>query len=198
MKVEKSIFIHIAYVSLFAAVLFFLNGNAKKIIEQNERIIASEELIKEKLDSLSKTVAEYDELLLQELSENRKSTDRQFSETKKMKSGYDLLLDEQKKQRIDSVKKDTAVTNMTAEAEAFYKAKDYREAYKRFLDVLQYQPESNEIRFKKAHSLFCINPMDSTKYNEIISDCEVLRKNGYANPKLDEIEKHIKAERGEP
>ncbi|WP_407427409.1 hypothetical protein [Treponema sp.] len=183
---------------MLVIIIFLLNTRSKELREQNDKIISTVEQLEEKIDSLSQTVTEYDDLLLQEITENRKSTDRQFSETKKMKSGYDLLLDEQKKQRIDSVKKDTAVTNMTAEAEAFYKAKDYREAYKRFLDVLQYQPENNEIRFKKAHSLFCINPMDSTKYNEIISDCEVLRKNGYANPKLDEIEKHIKAERGEP
>lgn len=196
MKFIKYVLICLLCLSSLAAVLCVQTTSNKKLEAHVEELYSQIEYLSEKIDSLAQKVDGSNTLLLKELEKNKASSDKQFSETKKMKGEYDLLLDEQKKQRIDSAKKDTAVTNMLAEAEKLYDAKNYRGAYKKFSDVLQYQPENIDARFKKLDCLFSINPMDSTKYNEILSECDFLMKNGYSNPRLDEIKKHIEAERG--
>ena len=43
-------------------------------------------------------------------------------------------------------------------------------------------------------SLFLINKMDSSKYELILSDCEVLKTNGYNLEQVQEVENYIKKE----
>lgn len=199
MKSILSALLHIFYLILFFLILYSLYSLSNYFQKQNERIekiTAELERLDKDINLLSQNLSDYNTIILHELEKTRESSNKQFSETKEMKDGYDQLLDEQKKLRIDTVKKDSAVSNMIVSADQLYKEKNYREAYKKFSDILLYQPENSEIRFKKADSLFRINPMDSTKYNEILSECNALRKNGYINPSLDEIETYIKNESG--
>ena len=199
MKSILSALLHIIYLILFFLILYSLYSLSNYFQKQNERIekiTAELERLDKDINLLSQNLSDYNTIILHELEKTRESSNKQFSETKEMKDGYDQLLDEQKKLRIDTVKKDSAVSNMIVSADQLYKEKNYREAYKKFSDILQYQPENIDARFKKLDCLFSINPMDSTKYNEILSECDFLMKNGYSNPRLDEIKKHIEAERG--
>ena len=45
-------------------------------------------------------------------------------------------------------------------------------------------------------SLFSMNRLDSSVYAEILRECSILRKNGFTDEKLDEMEKFIKEEQG--
>lgn len=206
MKIEKSI----VGLCVFVVILIFTLGVFiykikndlflqitsldKQVNILNEKIDLSaleiHSLIKEESDKLLVELNEINFRLdkIQNLSKN------QFNATKKMKNTYDELLEEQKKQTIDITQKDLTLVKMIFQADEFYKNQDYINSYKIYSKVLLYQSDNMEVRCKKLCSLYYMNPMDSSCYQEILEDCRVVKNNGCDTDETNRIENAIKQE----
>lgn len=179
--------------NVFIITLFFINFSTLLLTG-----IVILKLIKteNKINLLTVQIAENNRNIVLELDDIQKRSNTQFTETKKMKKTYDDLLAEQKKKTVDTIVTDTAVSKMIEEADFLYRNKNFSKSYKLYCDILSFHSEDNDIRFKKMVSLYYMNPMDSSKYAEILRDCELLRHNGKSDPKIYEIEKEIITEKG--
>lgn len=125
-----------------------------------------------------------------------KHTQAQFNETKKMSSTYDALLKEEKSRRIETVSLDTSLALKTREADTLFNNGNYTKAYALYGEILEFQKDNLVVRFRRIFSLFNINRLDSSAYAEILRECSILRKNGFTDEKLDEMERFIKGEQG--
>ena len=125
-----------------------------------------------------------------------KHTQAQFNETKKMSSTYDALLKEEKSRRIETVSLDTSLALKTREADTLFTNGNYTKAYALYGEILEFQKDNLTVRFRRIFSLFNINRLDSSVYAEILRECSILRKNGFTDEKLDEMERFIKGEQG--
>ena len=123
-----------------------------------------------------------------------KHTQAQFNETKKMSSTYDALLKEEKSRRIETVSLDTSLALKTREADTLFNNENYTKAYALYGEILEFQKDNLVVRFRRIFSLFNINRLDSSVYAEILRECSILRKNGFTDEKLDEMERFIKGE----
>ena len=126
----------------------------------------------------------------------RRNTQAQFNETKKMNSMYDALLAEEKNRRIETAALDNSLALKTREADKVFDNGDYVKAYVLYTEILEFQKDNLAVRFRRVFSLFNINRLDSGVYAEILRECSVLRKNGFTDERLDEMETFIKAEQG--
>ncbi|MBQ8679933.1 MAG: hypothetical protein IJ530_09210 [Treponema sp.] len=148
----------------------------------------------EKVESLESNMREEFKETGKNINSVLNSTNAQFSETTKMSRTYGQILEEQQKQRVDTVSRDTSLIEKKKNADALYNAKEYKRSYELYSEILTYQGEDSDVRFKKMYSLFNMNKMDSAKYKEILTDCAILKNKGYANPAIDEIERFISFE----
>ena len=123
-----------------------------------------------------------------------KNTQAQFDETKKMSSTYDALLAEEKNRRIETVSLDNSIVIKTQEADTLFSNEKYTKAYELYTEILEFQKDNLDVRFKRVVSLFNINRLDSAVYAEILRECSVLRQNGFVDERLDEMETFINAE----
>lgn len=123
-----------------------------------------------------------------------KRTQAQFNETKKMSSTYDALLTEEKSRRIETASLDSSLALKTREADMLFTNGNYAKAYVLYGEILAFQKDNLTVRFRRIFSLFNINRLDSSAYAEILRECSILRKNGFTDEKLDEMEKFIKGE----
>ena len=148
------------------------------------------------LESFNMQVSEKLEMNSTVTKENIENQKTQYEKTLEIKQTYDNILEEQKKQTLDSVEKDNALIAMKESADKYFENKEWAKAYREYQQLIVLQPNNTEIRYRKALSLYNSNPMDSSKYKEIISDCDVLRKNNYPLKELEKIETLIKKEKG--
>ena len=125
-----------------------------------------------------------------------KRTQAQFNETKKMSSTYDALLTEEKSRRIETASLDSSLVLKTREADTLFTNENYAKAYALYGEILAFQKDNLTVRFRRIFSLFSMNRLDSSVYAEILRECSILRKNGFTDEKLDEMEKFIKEEQG--
>ena len=123
-------------------------------------------------------------------------TQAQFNETKKMSSTYDALLTEEKSRRIETASLDSSLVLKTREADTLFTNGNYVKAYALYGEILAFQKDNLTVRFRRIFSLFSMNRLDSSVYAEILRECSILRKNGFTDEKLDEMEKFIKEEQG--
>ena len=126
----------------------------------------------------------------------RRNTQAQFNETKKMSDTYDALLAEEKNRRIGTAALDTSLAAKTQEADAIFNNGDYVKAYALYTEILEFQKDNLAVRFRRVFSLFNINRLNSGVYAEILRECSVLRRNGFVDERLNEMETFIKAEQG--
>lgn len=125
-----------------------------------------------------------------------KRAQAQFNETKKMSSTYDALLTEEKSRRIETASLDSSLVLKTREADTLFTNGNYAKAYALYGEILAFQKDNLTVRFRRIFSLFSMNRLDSSVYAEILRECSILRKNGFTDEKLDEMEKFIKEEQG--
>ena len=125
-----------------------------------------------------------------------KRAQAQFNETKKMSRTYDALLTEEKSRRIETASLDSSLVLKTREADTLFTNENYAKAYALYGEILAFQKDNLTVRFRRIFSLFSMNRLDSSVYAEILRECSILRKNGFTDEKLDEMEKFIKEEQG--
>ena len=125
-----------------------------------------------------------------------KRAQAQFNETKKMSSTYDALLTEEKSRRIETASLVSSLVLKTREADTLFTNGNYAKAYALYGEILAFQKDNLTVRFRRIFSLFSMNRLDSSVYAEILRECSILRKNGFTDEKLDEMEKFIKEEQG--
>lgn len=172
--------------NVFILTLFFINF----------LILVLNAVIIHKVIKLENQISINNQNIISELSNIETRSNKQFSETKSMKKTYDDMLAEQKKKTVDTITTDTAVAKMIEEGDMFYKTGNYFESFKVYTDVLSFDGENNDVRLKRMISLYYMNPMDTSKYPEILSECDILKHNGKSDKRLIEIERTILTELG--
>ena len=183
----------------FLLIVLLLVGNLiflKSVVNERHDLNNNYVSLFQEVSNLTQSESDNHRILFDEIRHVQNSSEKQFSETKSMKQNYDQILEEQKKARIDSVSKDSAVIEFMNTGDDFYKQKNYKEAFKNYDQALAFQPDNNELRLKRVETLYLSNPMDSSKYNDILTDIGILKKNGILNPQIIDMEDKIHREKG--
>ena len=154
---------------------------------QNEKLnLIDEELVKlsQDLDGLSEN--------LDGLSKRNDGVQRKIQSLNRT---YSELLEEQKNRSVDITKTDNAVLKIKKEMVSAYEVKNYSLCYEKTKSVLSIHSDDFETRRYKVLSAYKMNPMDSSKYEEILSDIQVLQQSGNSNNEIAEIQAVILTER---
>jgi hypothetical protein len=109
-------------------------------------------------------------------------------------STYTDLLQEQKKQHVSTVEKDTEITEEEKTAEKLFSQGKYHESSLMFGNVIVYEKNNQSARFYASYSEFLANPMDSTAYDRITREFNDLKKSGYQRKEIDSTLEFIKNE----
>ncbi len=177
----------------------------EKLEEHNEKI---NKILKDMHEKLEKQIAtleieimtEYEEeiFLIEELEEQldciQNEQFRQIKQTTNMATKYDQILEAEKNRKIIDSERDKELEDKKKRIKELYKNQDYFECIKYCSEVLVYEPENYEIRFFKMISTFTLNKMDSSKYEEILEDCSVLKNVGYRLESVNMVEEFIRTE----
>lgn len=177
----------------------------EKLEEHNEKIGSLLKDLHEKLENQIATLGieimtEYEKeiILIEEIDEQldgiQNEQFRQIKQTTNMASKYDQILEAEKNRKIINSERDNELENKKKQIKELYKKQDYLGCIKSCSEVLVYEPEDYETRFYKMISTFTLNKMDSSKYEEILEDCSVLKKVGYRLDTVNTIEAYIQAE----
>lgn len=118
----------------------------------------------------------------------------QFIKTSEMENHYFNLLEEEKKKRVDSSGLDLDLERIEKEGKEAFLAGKYQKAYLDYAKLLGFNSSDMNVRFYKMLSLFNLNKSDSSKYKEILTDCKILKENGFQEERIEEIEAFIKQE----
>ncbi|MBR7063594.1 MAG: hypothetical protein IKI31_00315, partial [Treponema sp.] len=144
-----------------------------------------------KMNQLFENQNESTKKVLCELQDIKNASDKQFSQTLKIKKTYDNILEEQKKRTIDVTGKDRVISKKRAEGMQCYKEKNFLLSHKLFSDVLLEENDDFEVRSLKAKSLYYLNRLDSSKYHEILNDIRIVKENGFYDSEIEKIENEI-------
>jgi hypothetical protein len=179
-------------------------------------------LVQERTDELQNVLKEHDErsMLILSLLEEHMADDEAFRDryaadsayvrrnisallnglsiqqrlTEEIEATYSSLLEEQKKRTVDESELEFDIENKREEAYGAFNAGSYKEAYDLFSQVLIYQQDNWDVRFHRIYALFLLNPQDTSTFRPILDEIDLLKRNGYLNDKMDEMEEFIKVE----
>lgn len=216
MKKNICLVILIIIVSMVMILLFFSN---KEIIKkQNELTKEIQGYQKEFVDisqKMENKINEIDEVLLEIQVEMETyhmeekdllfllddkyinllhSQSTQVMQAKNLEKTYSELLEAEKLKKVIESEQDMKLRDNKKNVISLYQKKEYDECLKLCNQILEIDGQDLEIRFYRMSSLFLINKMDSSKYELILSDCEVLKTNGYNLEQVQEVENYIKKE----
>lgn len=199
-KISVAAFLLVIVLGFFDVLILMRLKDAERIYEYFEREMTEKfSLQDEKLNLMSEEFSKLYEKL-EAVSDDIKKISRNSEGTQKkivnLNRTYSEILDEQKKKTVDVTKTDSAVTKMKDEAASDYKDGNYSSCYQKSKSVLVINSGDLEARRYMVLSCYKMNPMDSSKYEEILNDIEVLRQNGSLTEELSEIENIVRAERG--
>ena len=110
---------------------------------------------------------------------------------------YEKLLEEMKKKNLASVENDSVLAALISEGNKNFSEKKYSASYQNFRNALSYDSDNIDVRMKKALSLYYSNPMDNTKYKELLEDCIIIERAGFFDSRIDDMKKKILLETGE-
>ena len=158
----------------------------------NEKLIETEERMNEQFVLTFSRLDEIKELQ----NKNNTLSNAQYRQTVSMKKTYDNLLLEQKKKTIDVSKKDATLEEKRERSKKYFSQKEFSLCYRIANEILSFENDDVETRLLKAKSLYYMNPLDSTKYEEILSDIKIVKASGLNDATVEEIESIIKAELG--
>ena len=166
--------------------MFLLIKKNEKLVEvQQEQYLEIEKkleelnAIKDLINSLSPLIRENRDLIITELSSQNRMITNSFWEL------TSLMKKRNRSAEVD-VKK-SILMGFIDEGEKLYAMKEYAKCYSYFSNAILYAPENNDVRAKRAISLYFINPLNSENYPEIINDYEILKKNNYFSTDLENI-----------
>ena len=158
----------------------------------NEKLIETEERMNEQFVLNFLRLDEIKELQ----NKNNTLSNAQYRQTVSMKKTYDNLLQEQKKKTIDVSKKDATLEEKRNILKKYFSQKEFSLCYRIANEILSFENDDVETRLLKAKSLYYMNPLDSTKYEEILSDIKIVKASGLNDATVEEIESIIKEELG--
>ena len=158
----------------------------------NEKLIETEERMNEQFVLTFSRLDEIKELQ----NKNNTLSNAQYRQTVSMKKTYDNLLQEQKKKTIDVSKKDATLEEKRERSKKYFSQKEFSLCYRIANEILSFENDDVETRLLKAKSLYYMNPLDSTKYEEILSDIKIVKASGMNDAIVEEIESIIKEELG--
>ncbi len=118
------------------------------------------------------------------------------NDVKQLNETYGQLLILQKSTTVDTTVTDTAMEKTRKLAEAQYGDSEFGECYISCKKILTAQPEDIAVRVLKAKALYYKNPLDSSVYEEILNDLEIISKNNIVDKELEQIQRNLLAERG--
>lgn len=122
------------------------------------------------------------------------SQSSQSKETKNLEKIYSDLLEEEQKKKVSDSEYDLNLEINRKKVRLLYQKKNYSDCYKLADDILFIENEDLEMRFYRMCSLFLINKMDSSNYEFIMDECEVLILNNYMVTEVLEIKNYIEEE----
>lgn len=122
------------------------------------------------------------------------SQSTQVIQARNLEKIYAELLEAEKLKKVIESEQDMKLRDNKKNVISLYQKKEYDECLKLCNQILEIDGQDLEIRFYRMSSLFLINKMDSSKYELILSDCEVLKTNGYNLEQVQEVENYIKKE----
>ena len=158
----------------------------------NEKLIETEERMNEQFVLNFLRLDEIKELQ----NKNNTLSNAQYRQTVSMKKTYDNILEEQKKKTIDVSKKDATLEEKRERSKKYFSQKEFSLCYRIANEILSFENDDVETRLLKAKSLYYMNPLDSTKYEEILSDIKIVKARGLNGATVEEIESIIKEELG--
>lgn len=158
----------------------------------NEKLIETEERMNEQFVLNFLRLDEIKELQ----NKNNTLSNAQYRQTVSMKKTYDNILEEQKKKTIDVSKKDATLEEKRERSKKYFSQKEFSLCYRIANEILSFENDDVETRLLKAKSLYYMNPLDSTKYEEILSDIKIVKARGLNDATVEEIESIIKEELG--
>lgn len=118
----------------------------------------------------------------------------QFNKTIQLAETYDSILEEEKKKHVDDSEKDNELKLKRYQYKKSFYYKKYEETYNLCNEILVYEKDDLDARYYRMLSLYNINRMDSSKYSEILTDCQILKLAGYELFEVEQIEKQIQME----
>lgn len=180
------------------------NKNLKSdVMKFREEVKEEFTLVSEKLIETEEKMNEHFALNFSRLDEikelqnkNNTLSNAQYRQTVSMKKTYDNLLQEQKKKTIDVSKKDATLEEKRERSKKYFSQKEFSLCYRIANEILSFENDDVETRLLKAKSLYYMNPLDSTKYEEILSDIKILKENGSRDEEIEKIENIILQEKG--
>lgn len=122
------------------------------------------------------------------------SQSTQVIQARNLEKIYAELLEAEKLKKVIESEQDMKLRDNKKNVIRLYQKNEYDECLKLCNQILEIDGQDLEIRFYRMSSLFLINKMDSSKYELILSDCEVLKTNGYNLEQVQEVENYIKKE----
>lgn len=216
MKKNICLVILIIIVSIFMILLFVSNKEiirkqnalSKKIQDYQKEFVDISQEIDNKIHEISKVVLEIqkdmkiyyiEEKDLLSLLDDKyinllHSQSTQVMQAKNLEKTYSELLEAEKLKKVIESEQDMKLRDNKKNVISLYQKKEYDECLKLCNQILEIDGQDLEIRFYRMSSLFLINKMDSSKYELILSDCEVLKTNGYNLEQVQEVENYIKKE----
>lgn len=88
------------------------------------------------------------------------------------------------------------ISKKVSEADSFFEEQKYAKSFELYTQILGIKPYDCELRFKRMKSLFLSNRLDSSNYELILDDCDLLLNMGYLNNEIKEIMSFISEETG--
>lgn len=173
-------------------VMKFREEVKEEFSSMNEKLIETEEKMNEHFALNFSRLDEIKELQ----NKNNTLSNAQYRQTVSMKKTYDNLLQEQKKKTIDVSKKDATLEEKRERSKKYFSQKEFSLCYRIANEILSFENDDVETRLLKAKSLYYMNPLDSTKYEEILSDIKIVKSSGLNDATVEEIESIIKEELG--
>ena len=216
MKKNICLVILIIIVSIFMILLFVSNKEiirkqnelSKEIQDYQKEFVDISQEIDNKIHEISKVVLEIqtdmkmyyiEEKDLLSLLDDKyidllHSQSTQVIQARNLEKIYAELLEAEKLKKVIESEQDMKLRDNKKNVIRLYQKNEYDECLKLCNQILEIDGQDLEIRFYRMSSLFLINKMDSSKYELILSDCEVLKTNGYNLEQVQEIENYIKKE----
>jgi len=111
-----------------------------------------------------------------------------------LKESYNTILNEVKKNKIESLYRDKYLTDKLKEAELMVKEGRINLAYPIYELIATEQPENKDARFYMYYTLFLKNKSDREKYRGIINGFKTLEKEGYIRKEMRDVLFYIEAE----
>lgn len=173
-----------------------INKNTTKFSEINETLFESESKFSEWVEDIKGNNESYSEAIKTEINELNEGIGKIYGEAQSIKKKIDFIAAELEKKSGERAGNDEAYLTFVKDGNKFFEKKNYSASAKSFSDALHLYGGDDTVRMKMVLSMYYQNPMDRKNYKPILEELDVLKRNGFHDSRLDEVEMRIKKELG--